>query len=897
MSNTESRGTQDTNSLMPPLHDSRSMNDSEETPVHGERMSTLPLPSMPWVENELMDEKRPVAATSTTTTTTSTTAASGALLNKALPSTPPLSPSSSTSETLVRNNSTRSSNSSHGMTATGVKLDIQDISSGPPIIPRSKTPPPLLPLVETELQQRKEKMIISSKTIFDSDDDEEYDEEDEAGLFFKDFSPDAPRLSTVLNKKKRASRKASSKKATTRMSKFDLMSFANHLHDNRLSVMQLRESRIALTEEDEQELIKLLEKRKSMANSVHQMPLPSDESIPAVPPLPSNAEKEHDNDATITMAESSASATQEDKAQNTDNNDDDDLNKDTKEQQDEKKEDNDTVSPSITSEVPLEQTTSSLLAEKEVIRKRRVRKSMSMDEIHRMQQAQEEKTLIEMEPIQEVEPSLSSSSTHKSNNNSKVAPPNITIKPSTSTPSIKSRHSESPKPSPRNKAIGLFGSLRQASRATPLRGLVRNLSTNASRLSRQASFTRSSTSNTYNNKFASSRATLATQNGDATDLSPAARAVMQHNDKQQRKKDSKKNNDEEQQQQQQQQQDDAPNKKSRLLTHLLAKAGKARRTKTVNMASSTTATKRRDKTKSKIVRRTIIYVPPDSLNFMKSLEKGDIDTSKKTTTTTTSTANTQDESSAVPPLPNDMMKRIQQYNEQSGTPSDDHHDELDSVLNYYDDESLYDYYRNRESSVPQLEGLELREMDDGTVEWGIVKKQGNRKSFFAHGMNITSNESSEQNGTTTPATPDDAHELEEDEEDEEKIEEHVLRLMGLPVPTSYQEDHHSNNTNTSPPPVPRRSPRRRMESSQSQHDNDEQDHRRAKHISTIHSRKDASTTDVYFAPQQTLPSLLQMIANTSGGDDNENDQEKKHASVEEQLDEVMRSFQPPTSVH
>lgn len=753
-------------------------------------------------------------------------------------------------------------------------------------------------------------MIINSKTIFDSDDDEEYDEEDEAGLFFKDFSPDAPRLSTVLNKKKRASRKASSKKATTRMSKFDLMSFANHLHDNRLSVMQLRESRIALTEEDEQELIKLLEKRKSMANSVHQMPLPSDESIPAVPPLPDNADKEHEGDDDDAPVESSTSTTQEENKEQNAVDDADGLHKDIDEQQAEKKEEeNDTASPSLdtTPKAPLEEPTASLLIEKEVSRKRRVRKSMSMDEIHRMQQAQEEKTLIEMEPIQEVEPSLSSSSTHKSSNNnnkgdSKVAPPNITIKPSTSTPSIKSRHSESPKPSPRNKAIGLFGSLRQASRATPLRGLVRNLSTNASRLSRQASFTRSSTSNTFNTKFASSsRATLATQNGE--DLSPAARAVMQHNDKQQRKKDNKKNNVEEQQQQQQPQ-EDSP-KKSRLLTHLLAKAGKARRTKTVNMASSSstsTANKRRDKTKSKIVRRTIIYVPPDSLNFMKNLEKGDIDTSK----TPTSAGGAQNELSAMPPLPNDMMKRIQQYNngeEESGNPSEDqqqHHDELDSVLNYYDDESLYDYYRNRESSVPQLEGLELREMDDGTVEWGIVKKQGNRKSFFAaHGMSVSS--SAEQHGTTTPTTSDVAHEMmeeEDDEEDEEKIEEHVLRLMGLPVPatSSSPKDAQLNNTQSSPPPVPRRSPRRRMESQQ-QHEDDEQDHRRAKHISTIHSRKDASTTDVYFAPQQTLPSLLQMIANTSGGDDGDHEQEKKHASVEEQLDEVMRSFQPPTPVH
>lgn len=35
------------------------------------------------------------------------------------------------------------------------------------------------------------------------------------------------------------------------------------------------------------------------------------------------------------------------------------------------------------------------------------------------------------------------------------------------------------------------------------------------------------------------------------------------------------------------------------------------------------------------------------------------------------------------------------------------------------------------SDESYMEGVELREMKDGTVTWGVVKKQGNRKSFYA----------------------------------------------------------------------------------------------------------------------------------------------------------------------
>lgn len=132
----------------------------------------------------------------------------------------------------------------------------------------------------------------------------------------------------------------------------------------------------------------------------------------------------------------------------------------------------------------------------------------------------------------------------------------------------------------------------------------------------------------------------------------------------------------------------------------------------------------------------------------------------------------------------------------------------------------------------QLEGLELREMSDGSVTWDIVQKEG----------------------THTPSA--------------------------------------------SPPPVPKRSPRRQQAT--------------------------ADATDVYYAPDTTLPSLLQMISDaemdiassgfasthrnsngsssssSSGSSSSSSDGYHRHStekprlhhspSIEEQLDEAIREF-------
>lgn len=125
-----------------------------------------------------------------------------------------------------------------------------------------------------------------------SDDKEEEDEElieelyepnsdTEENYFFQDFS--STNNATPLNKKSTRNKRRSNKIMTN--NKFDLSSFARDLHDHRLSVVQ-RESRIIMTEDDEMELEKLLERqrqRMSMMTIVSE----STESLVSPPPMPS----------------------------------------------------------------------------------------------------------------------------------------------------------------------------------------------------------------------------------------------------------------------------------------------------------------------------------------------------------------------------------------------------------------------------------------------------------------------------------------------------------------------------------------------------------------------------------------------------------------------------------
>ncbi|SAL95356.1 hypothetical protein [Absidia glauca] len=130
--------------------------------------------------------------------------------------------------------------------------------------------------------------------------------------------------------------------------------------------------------------------------------------------------------------------------------------------------------------------------------------------------------------------------------------------------------------------------------------------------------------------------------------------------------------------------------------------------------------------------------------------------------------------------------------------------------------------------LPYLEGLELREMEDGTMEWGIIQKQGRRQSFF-------------------PMTHGD------DEDDEGEIEQDVLALLGL-APDHLEK--FSSSSNRSPPPIPRRSPRRKPSMALTT--------KPTPAATLVESRddEDESTTDTYYAHEMNLPSLLRLMSET-----------------------------------
>lgn len=701
-------------------------------------------------------------------------------------------------------------------------VDFHDITSGPPIIPMAKPPP----------KKTKEPPFSASKgkSIFESDDEDLSDED----IFFKDFSRGIRSSRLVIEKYSNTNNNnngsSSLSQRKTRYSKFDLAAFAHHLHENRLSVMQLRESNIQLSQEDELELLRLLKKRKSMAvsmatnednNDTNDPESSSVVSPPPPPSLPSPINNENIPERPITKK------------------------------------------PSLLLRKMHH------MDDEEIQRRKSVRKSLSMDAIHHVTALYDTPTPPSPQPVRS--PSTQKSLLNEPSTTPSRSTPSLFaseqpkqrhqqqqqhVQPDTTEPTTSSAPSSSSSSS-RSRSIGLFGSLRQAKKAAPFRGLVRNLSNAGS---------------AYRNRNRSASQQQQQQHQQHQDgMTPAAMAVMQH-DKQ--IKDDSMTKD------LSAIKDDIhppPQQDGGLLTHLLAKAGKATRrsntTKTVNMQQQRSAgglRQRRDKTKSRVIRRTIIYVPPDSLNFMKNLN-GSLSSSSD---------NSTNNNIPMPPLPQDMIDKIRQVDQRRRSKATSVATNTQQQENadggYYDDESLYDYYQGGDdnSDTPQLQGLEVREMDDGTVEWGIVKKQGNRKSFYAHDNTVE-------------------HSREDDEEDgSHGIEEHLREWMKLNAQQQQQQQpsHHESGSSLSPPPIPRRSPRRRIDSSG-------EDHRRAKHISTITSSKDASTIDVYFAPQQTLPSLLQMIADSTKEQELAKEREKlelermKQASVEDQLDEVMRSFQ------
>ncbi|KAI9290253.1 hypothetical protein BC943DRAFT_313600 [Umbelopsis sp. AD052] len=265
----------------------------------------------------------------------------------------------------------------------------------------------------------------------------------------------------------------------------------------------------------------------------------------------------------------------------------------------------------------------------------------------------------------------------------------------------------------------------------------------------------------------------------------------------------------------------------------------------------------------------------------------------------------------------------------------------------YDNDSIYKFYNSRQSTSErsldsvqrasmrsaahaQLEGLEVREMSDGSVVYGVVKKHPNGR----------------RTSMLLPTHPE-QHPVETDiltsDEDEDEIEERVLQLMGFNpdsprlsdfmkadrrsdksskdiAPSSERSPQHRPPPQYPPPPIPSRSPRRMASIKQQQQLKPKvsrvQDHR-AKHISTISTKSrdgGGATTDIYIAEEVTLSGLLDMIKDTADvmddyyGDyysdqtyfpdsdtETPGDRVPRSATVEEKLDDALKTWEQSSS--
>lgn len=457
------------------------------------------------------------------------------------------------------------------------------------------------------------------------------------------------------------------------------------------------------------------------------------------------------------------------------------------------------------------------------------RKSCSMDNIHLK--------------IDENEPSVTSAALDWISEDSSQNPTSFLYK--------KAIPVKQPSPPPVQpiKSRGLFGSLRQVSRSkthsgngvTSIKGLVRNFSSSHKPVDRDPGMSR------------------------------AAMAVLQHNASKQentaapeptiepRKSRSRTKSD------------------ANIISNLISRASSNRKnnnaTKIVNMEDAA-------KKRAQVVRRTIIYVQPDSLHDMLK-NGGNVPPMPSTKSSTRNTVHSESSLS-----PDDETIRSKEYvtatkivrqtsvrkrvvedtatTEHTPSPlaaaatepnlgllsrngsrrryqlkSVNENEFAKSDLKHASDSSGGGSSENSD----YLEGVELREMSDGSVVWGLVKKQGNRKSFFA---------------------PNKHNEYEQVEEEEEGDGEVKRRPT---ISTSS-----SSSSAQSPPPIPKRSPRRQ------------------------------ETTDVYYSNQMTLPSLLKMMQDQHPGDDDDDESDDEEnfevkrramASVDDQLDEMMRILTSP----
>ncbi|KAI8389396.1 hypothetical protein BD560DRAFT_443076 [Blakeslea trispora] len=747
----------------------------------------------------------------------------------------------------------------------------------------------------------------------------EPDSDTEENFFFQDFSMDSK------SPKPRKKNMARNKKSTNPSSRFDLSSFAKDLHDNRLSIIQ-RESKIVMTEQDELELQKLLElQRQRMSMMYPELDNESIESFQVIPPLPSlemlkshqptKMEKEIQT-STLNSDQDSVTTTSASTNESICDNYmlDDTLKafseveeEEEKQQFSSKDEEPRQMEELVTQEeAPIKEAPNKQCPENDS-------KKIAVDDGQDINVPQSNATL---EPINALD-AAASDPTESDNMTewlSKVAlaknnrleqpeqssrvPKNSNVQHSMdpvgrinndrelnnmadsvlSNPdkpvatslfflneeyinpvtNLEANHKvqQSSKDASNNHKVSrsLFGSLRQANKShnggNGFKGLVRNFSTK---------------------EFSK----LPKSQKETIGMSRAAMAVIQHNVAKQEKDQAFRNIFEESEETQQDKRRKSDN--SNPLVQLLTRASSSTRVKKSNATKVVNMNTDNKDNRAEVVRKTIIYVQPDSLqrylnNGGQSEDIPALPSIRNTITSETSSSFDDDMSGSKEYA---VATKVTRQTSIRKRLVDTQQSDI-SVQRKGSEKKRFQLHNmdERESQIEQLhprndymEGVELREMSDGTVIWGIVKKEGNRKSFYAPNMNKPNRHTS-TNGSL--------HRLDSVKK--------IANTTIINPPTSKAVLISTADGSLSAPPIPRRSPRRRNTSKK------------------VDQPKETETS-IYYSDKVTLPNLLKMMqghdqylgdmmdgeVEIEEGSDFAFD-EAAMSSVDDQLDSFMRDL-------
>ncbi|KAI7904521.1 uncharacterized protein BX663DRAFT_559542 [Cokeromyces recurvatus] len=793
---------------------------------------------------------------------------------------------------------------------------------------KQRNRPKMTVVATTKVKEESEVINKSHKNSEDSPipllDAEFYQPEsntEEENFFFEDFSS--------LNHKKEPIKKKSShsNKNTKAMKQFNLSSFAQDLHDNRLSVIQPRQSKIMMTEDDELELEKLLNQQRqrismmtinnnnSSSNlTLHEIPpldlIHSYQEILKNPPSLDNTfnrqqqqQQQQQQSLTINKSRYSSSSSSESSSERYSTEvfiTEEDSNKIAIEDDFNVSQDSTKMTMNY-KPITIIKPANSFISKKEIHHQDHLKRSLSTASQHTYNNSIHQEKVKKSTSMRHIKLQEKPSSLHRNH-----VPERMMIEKTLDTEIKKKVDSSMEKPIA--KPRGLLGSLRQVSRSSKghqsFKGLVRSFST------------------------AKSSSSVDTDNS-SNGMSRAAMAVIQHSMAEKEQKNNKSTfviQDDN---------DDNDKIKSRhnssqhpvnnllastpgitttrlLISQFLARASSTKRkrnqhgAKMINMLQEDDAKgggRRRRRSccrrySNKVVRRTIIYVEPGH-TIQELLDKKGVPNTSSADEThhhpllSSSTNDRQtvvSNSSTLSSTDDEIVRQSNEYimatkiSRQTsvrkkvvkgrggrGEEEEEEKEKKEENNDNGNDEKEHSIatetphpnstargknwkLENMDNHDQHLEGLELREMSDGSVVWGIVKKQGNRKSFYV------------------PNQKNEYEHLDDEIED------------GYPHINLIEENLTVDRSSSTPPPIPKRSPHRRRRSPSTAVEYQDS--------SFLTKNQDNSTmTDIYYSNQVTLPNLLKMIQGHEQSYSDEDDykfNEKIISSVDDQLDEMMR---------